>query len=407
MTAEILARLNCDGVTCHKMMIDVSATAKALETNTEEIKTAIQSILQSSNDNINLLSSLLQHSQERLVSHAIQRDLVGSSKLQDDSGMIKPDGTSTKSRMTCPLSHSSTTIQAAPASEGKSTSSDLESSHYQGLFCTEYCSCCCHLKRLVRATPATASLDKIFGVLFICYTGSPFLRQRCNVASCRRQSAPSINLTYYCPVWAFMRAWLVSITGGVTPSVTVKVPRVVPFDSQLFHFIRKGNLDGIKHLFSRGVASPFDVYEPTGLTTLHTAMSFANIEICRFLICEGADPSAEARSLNARYPAPITCNPKIQLTVKVCHGTCLAPRFPSRNETRSPNRLPQALPLVRQSRPPLLHHSSEDNPRSQPRESRHNSPEIPPLHQRRRLRRTLCRPLGRRPRRRRYHRSSP
>jgi len=47
----------------------------------------------------------------------------------------------------------------------------------------------------------------------------------------------------------------------------------VPRDSQVFDFIETNNIEGIKALFSRKLASPFDRVDASGWTTLHVQLS--------------------------------------------------------------------------------------------------------------------------------------
>ncbi|KAL8918596.1 MAG: hypothetical protein Q9172_005350 [Xanthocarpia lactea] len=64
-------------------------------------------------------------------------------------------------------------------------------------------------------------------------------------------------------------------------------PRIVPRDSNVFRLAKAGDIEGIKTLFSAGLASPRDT-TVFGVTLLHTASRLRNIRLLRFLIQEGS-----------------------------------------------------------------------------------------------------------------------
>ena len=64
-------------------------------------------------------------------------------------------------------------------------------------------------------------------------------------------------------------------------------PRIVPRDSNVFRLAKAGDVEGIKTLFSAGLASPRDT-TVFGVTLLHTASRLRNIRLLRFLIQEGS-----------------------------------------------------------------------------------------------------------------------
>jgi hypothetical protein len=55
------------------------------------------------------------------------------------------------------------------------------------------------------------------------------------------------------------------------PGVSLSMPRVIPDNAPVLTFAVQGNLDGIKSLFSKGVASPYDVALSNGRTALHVS----------------------------------------------------------------------------------------------------------------------------------------
>ncbi|KAL8913322.1 MAG: hypothetical protein Q9171_001799 [Xanthocarpia ochracea] len=70
-------------------------------------------------------------------------------------------------------------------------------------------------------------------------------------------------------------------------SWSLDYPRIVPRDSNVFLLAKAGDVEGIKTLFSAGLASPRDT-TVFGVTLLHTASRLRNIKLLRFLIQEGS-----------------------------------------------------------------------------------------------------------------------
>ena len=94
-----------------------------------------------------------------------------------------------------------------------------------------------------------------------------------------------------------MRAVFLTVSNTLVPSISLTFPRVIPGGSTIFRYIRFGNTEGVKELFTYGQASPADICGASGLSVLSYAlMSYALyggcIEVCEILISEGADPFA-------------------------------------------------------------------------------------------------------------------
>jgi hypothetical protein len=51
--------------------------------------------------------------------------------------------------------------------------------------------------------------------------------------------------------------------------VSLSMPQVITDNAPILIFAVQGNLDGIKSLFSKGVASPYDIALSNGRTALH------------------------------------------------------------------------------------------------------------------------------------------
>ncbi|KAF4631032.1 hypothetical protein G7Y89_g7100 [Cudoniella acicularis] len=71
----------------------------------------------------------------------------------------------------------------------------------------------------------------------------------------------------------------------------VKTFRPVTDDSLIFGFCKAENIDGVKHLLSERIATPWDT-NSTGWTPLHIAAQSVNPELCKLLLNAGAHRSA-------------------------------------------------------------------------------------------------------------------
>lgn len=136
------------------------------------------------------------------------------------------------------------------------------------LDCYSDCKCSCHTQTNVQAL---ASLGNILGRLFLAYTGSSVLRRPCNISTCRQQNARSVRLTYFFPRWfldSVVSTTIKTSTLG-TPSLNIKVRKIVPETNRLFALCMTEGVDGIQQLFINREASPDDIHHRGGWTPLH------------------------------------------------------------------------------------------------------------------------------------------
>lgn len=74
------------------------------------------------------------------------------------------------------------------------------------------------------------------------------------------------------------------------------------FLDDLVNFALNGNIDGLKDLFKKGLASPQDVSTTRGYSVLRWAMNGKQYQTCKFLLNAGADP--EYRPIAASDNSP-------------------------------------------------------------------------------------------------------
>lgn len=79
-----------------------------------------------------------------------------------------------------------------------------------------------------------------------------------------------INISYYFPFWLLRRAVLLSARSTPTDGcmISVRTPRIVPLSSPLFMLGRRSNITEFQKWFSQGLASPFDVDDKAGRSSL-------------------------------------------------------------------------------------------------------------------------------------------
>ena len=142
-------------------------------------------------------------------------------------------------------------------------------SHYQ---CEDSCSCICH-RRYAWKTPRL--LNRFLGILFVGYTGIPYISPRCNTQDCMQRSNPMTIITYLFPSWLLARVLVLAVRlssiGGI--ELKLRVPHVVSNSSIIFDLCIRGDVEGVKGLLRRGLSSPFDVSINGGRTPLFVRIS--------------------------------------------------------------------------------------------------------------------------------------
>ena len=80
-------------------------------------------------------------------------------------------------------------------------------------------------------------------------------------------------MTVQFPYWLLSYALtiLYTLSNRTGPELLLRMPKVRPANSDIFHFACTGNLEGMRSLFRHGLATPFDIEYGTGLTALHVS----------------------------------------------------------------------------------------------------------------------------------------
>lgn len=107
--------------------------------------------------------------------------------------------------------------------------------------CSNWCSCACHIRRS----------RSVLNTLFVGYSGLTFFTASCDQTACRRRSRSSMRFTLYFPSWFFARAVLANAADSPNsgPEFLLRVPKIIPPRSDIFHFAETRRLQGIQRSF--------------------------------------------------------------------------------------------------------------------------------------------------------------
>lgn len=146
--------------------------------------------------------------------------------------------------------------------------------------CKEWCSCSCHDRNAVKVKDRST-----IGSFSLIYSGLPWFNPDCDQKSCRSRSVPSVSVTFQFPSWFWKRHLSTSLSCSSIqgPDISLRLPRVVDWYSNLWAYGVSGDIGGIQRLYSSRLASPWDV-NPLGGSLLHYATDHGHWDLCRFLV---------------------------------------------------------------------------------------------------------------------------
>jgi ankyrin repeat protein len=157
--------------------------------------------------------------------------------------------------------------------------------------CRSWCPCACHKKSKMKLT-APGLMEGVLGRMFVGYSGLPLLKQPCDFRGCRDRQHPTATVEYWFPSWFVSMNLRLHLTylPRTGPEFQLSTTRRVADDSQSITFAMQGNIEGLKHLFTQGLAGPRDVSDSRGYTLMRWALygGMHNYETVQFLINEGA-----------------------------------------------------------------------------------------------------------------------
>ena len=137
--------------------------------------------------------------------------------------------------------------------------------------CRPGCPCKCHTQKKT-ATPTL--IDRVAGQMFIGYSGLPLVNPTCDNKSCERSQSPSVSFEYWFPLgflWSQIVRLQLSYRPSLGPKLQLSSARRVPDSAQCVNFALNGNTEGLRELFIRGMASPWDVSSTRGYSVLRVS----------------------------------------------------------------------------------------------------------------------------------------
>jgi ankyrin repeat protein len=184
----------------------------------------------------------------------------------------------------------STRVSRQPTQHEVKSSEDIGMKVTRYAMCVRGCSCRCHTQTR-SSTPGL--VDRILGQMFIGYAGLPLMSGKCDTESCEKNQAAHISVEYWFPLgflWSKILRLQLTYQPMIGPQFELSTHRRVPDSAQCVNFALTGNIDGLKNLFRRGLASPRDVSSTRGYSVLRWAMYGKQFQTCKFLLHSGADP---------------------------------------------------------------------------------------------------------------------
>lgn len=139
--------------------------------------------------------------------------------------------------------------------------------------CRSGCLCACHMQART-ATPGL--VDRVLGQIFVGYAGLPLLSPTCNIDSCEKYQTAQVSVEYWFPlgfVWSKIIRFQLTYQPHVGPHLELSTLRRVPDSAQCVNFALSGNIDGLKELFKRGLASPRDVSTTRGYSVMRVSLT--------------------------------------------------------------------------------------------------------------------------------------
>lgn len=148
----------------------------------------------------------------------------------------------------------------------------VQTLQYKGAMCRPGCPCACHFRHEVQSP---GSVGRFLGQLFVGYAGLPLVSRRCTTEACRRQQAPHVSIQYWFPLWFLAQTVRLQLSYRPTlgPQIQLTTLRRVPDSAPCIVFAIAGNIEGLKVLFTQGLASPYDVSESRGLSVLGVSIT--------------------------------------------------------------------------------------------------------------------------------------
>jgi hypothetical protein len=123
--------------------------------------------------------------------------------------------------------------------------------------CPTACICKCHAPRRFKVLPH----NDLFGSFAITLSAGSGRKSLCTETSCSRRLMSVAKATYRFPYWLLARIFCltVSMQSQAGLDISLKTCQVVPDDADIMRFAKTGDLQGVRSLIEKRLASPRDV----------------------------------------------------------------------------------------------------------------------------------------------------
>jgi len=138
--------------------------------------------------------------------------------------------------------------------------------------CQSWCPCECHVKqRRIKTVPGI--MESLLGTMFVGYSGLPVLNKPCNFGGCRHEQQASASIEYWFPWWLVSKNIKLQFNylPNAGPQLQLATLRRVPDTALSVAYARQGNIDGLRLLFSDGLASPRDISDSRGFSLIRVS----------------------------------------------------------------------------------------------------------------------------------------
>lgn len=133
-------------------------------------------------------------------------------------------------------------------------------------------------------------MKSLLGKMFVGYSGVPVLNKPCDFRGCKDKQNLSATIEYWFPWWLVSMNLKLQLkyTQMAEPRLQLATTRRVPDSSQSINFAMKGDIEGLKFLFSQGLASPRDASDSRGYSLIRVRLFFILLERCAERLIVGA-----------------------------------------------------------------------------------------------------------------------
>lgn len=252
--------------------LDVQAisakTATSSKVQGEFQQTLISGIADSHNSLTKSISAVSYHVDERLARLERIMNAQEERLYKSQAGQLRPD-----ERDDATFHRTRTAKAPSPTKPSFATRGDAVGVRLRryNATCDPRCSCKCHAQS---RTASPELMNRVLGQLFIGYSGIPFIRPKCDDDHCRKRFVPYVDLEYWFPTgvfWSQIVRFQCSYQAHLGPQFSLSTVRRIPDNAQAVTFALGGNIDGLKHLFNRGLASPRDVSQGRGYSLIRVS----------------------------------------------------------------------------------------------------------------------------------------